>query len=285
MGNDAVNTLIEQLRSISSVDAFLKAAELMRSIIENIIRSSSSQDNQQTLHAGNVLLLEILKKMCNGQAPSSFTSEEWKNIAQSVSKHALENNGENYSVYIFTLYARSIEAAADLMKGRIPPEKEKDIRSLSAEIKKKTDRFQKGKLSEPVYVEDCLWICLEAMMKQNLAWAGMTSNKKELGELRESIAMFAYGYARLSLYSREKELMDAYAAQRSIVNKNLRQDFEAFCQQLKEREETFTHLSENAFSDDFRTKLRASAQLAADAGVKEENILHSIAETDDFFQS
>ena len=166
MGNDAVNTLIEQLRSISSVDAFLKAAELMRSIIENIIRSSSSQDNQQTLHAGNVLLLEILKKMCNGQAPSSFTSEEWKNIAQSVSKHALENNGENYSVYIFTLYARSIEAAADLMKGRIPPEKEKDIRSLSAEIKKKTDRFQKGKLSEPVYVEDCLWICLEAMMKQ-----------------------------------------------------------------------------------------------------------------------
>lgn len=53
--------------------------------------------------------------------------------------------------------------------------------------------------------------------------------------------------------------------------------------ELQDRKEEFTALTENAFADDFRNRLRGSVKLAADAGVKEEDILHSADEIDDFF--
>jgi gas vesicle protein len=245
--------------------------------------AQSDEDDDQKIRIGNVLFLNILQKMCKRKKISEFTAGDWNSIAKSVSHNAIDGGGSNYSAYIFGLYADSIEAAANLFSRKIPKKKADAIRKLAEELKKKTEQFRKGKITEPDYVEDSLWICLEAMMKMDLAYLSMAGGQSEADQLRESIAMYAFGYARLTLYQQEKDLLDAYEENRNAVNQELQEKYSQFEEELQKRTDEFITLTDHAFADDFRTRLRGSVKLAADAGVKDEDILHSVEEVDDFF--
>ena len=58
---------------------------------------------------------------------------------------------------------------------------------------------------------------------------------------------------------------------------------DAFKRELQEESERFAALVDNAFAPDFKSSLIGSVELARASGVKEEDILKTVDEIDDFF--
>ena len=195
-----------------------------------------------------------------------------------------------YSVFIFTLYADYIDASADWLIGRAADEaaaKAMDkasacIKELSASIRFNTEQLQCGELSEVDYIEGCMWISLEAMIKL-LAYLLMPMIGPEFTYLTQAVAQLAFEYGRLVLLTREQKLLESYIENQRVLDEKLQAEYEEYLAELSEYSERFQGLIDAAFTPDIQNSLMRSAELARAAGVKEEELLTSIEDVDDFF--
>jgi hypothetical protein len=127
-----------------------------------------------------------------------------------------------------------------------------------------------------------MWTSLEAMIRL-LAAAISIPKFKELNDLKNSVAEFAFCYARFTLAHQEQELLEEYEMHRHLVDEDLKQQYDEYQKKLQELSDQFYSLMDDAFEGDFRSRLEGSVKLAREAGVEESEILHSTEEVDDFF--
>ena len=294
--SEIAERITENLKNISVYNEFQQAMHKMQRVwadLHQLAESDSAGDEQLKIQCGNVLILSFLQKVCSGRNPRAFSQEDWKDIAGQVLAFGFENEGGNYSAYIFNQYAQFIDASlemyrkdekARLFKGNISPEKEKSIHKLADDLRKMTEQLEKGRISEPDYVENCMWTALEAMMK---LWAAQVQifRGKELNDLKDAVMSYAYASARLKLYKEEQYLLEEFQAHRQQVDTELQQRYEEYQKHLEEETIQFALCMDHAFDSDFRTRLRGSVLLAETAGVSQKQILHNVEEVDDFFMS
>ena len=217
-----------------------------------------------------------------GKKPKDLTNEDWKIIAEKVSHYAIMSDGQQYSVFIFTLYAEYIDASADWLIGKTIDESVSRIKELSASIRFNTEQLQCGELSEVDYIEGCMWISLEAMIKLLACWLTRKTGP-EFAYLTQAVAQLAFEYGRLVLLTREQKLLESYIENQYILDEKLQTEYEDYLEEVNRYSEKFRGLIEKAFSPDIRESLMQSAELAKAAGVKEEELLTSIEDVDDFF--
>ena len=126
----------------------------------------------------------------------------------------MEESLWEYSVFIFTLYADYIDASADWLTGRSADEAAVTamhesgacIKELAASIRYNTEQLQAGALSEVDYIEGCMWISLETMIKL-LACSLTPKIGPEFDYLTQAVAQLAFEYGRLVLLTREQKLL------------------------------------------------------------------------------
>ena len=213
-----------------------------------------------------------------------MTNEDWKIIAEKVSQYAIMSDGQQYSVFIFTLYAEYIDVSADWLLGKATDEAVASIRELSASIRFNTEQLHWGKLSEVDYIEGCLWISLEAMIKL-LACSLTPVIGPEFSYLTQAVAQLAFEYGRLVLFTREQKLLESYIENQHVLDEKLQAEYDEYLAELNEYSERFRGLIDAAFTPGLHGSLMQSAELARAAGVKEEELLTSIEDVDDFFLS
>lgn len=238
------------------------------------------------LKIGTTLTFEVLKRISVGQYPSQYTKEDWKAVADTVTHLSVELDGGEYSVYVFDLYANYIAWSASLLQNgiyHVPEEKTATITALADELRNKAEDFKAGKIPEIAYTEDCLWICLEAMVKLLSSVLFAIPNFGEYAEAAQAAAIYAFEYGRLMLYKKEQALLAEYLQNQKQLDAELEQKFEVFKAELQAEMDQFNGFVENAFSSDIRSAMQGSIVLARAAGVKEEEILKTVADVDDFF--
>ena len=285
--------MIEGIRQIRTIDDLLdfpiaqeieKGIALYQKLQENLYALASSDEDRRltSIKVGTVLTLAVLRKISAGIKPEQFTSDDWAEIANSVSEYAVLKDGKDYTTFVFGLYADYIQWSASLYEGKLDPQKIKEIADLSDELRRKTVQLKEGRILETEYVEECLWICLEAIVKL-LSSLVYLSGIPGLGDAAQAAAMLCYEYGRLALYSKEQALLTEYIQNQYHLDAELQEKFNAFKAELDSDATTFTALIDKAFDPSFRESLMASAELAVAAGVHEEEVLKTKEDVDSFF--
>ena len=187
-----------------------------------------------------------------------------------------------YSEFVFTMYADYISVSADSLPETVSEESVAAIRELSNFIRFNSDQFRAGELAEADYVEGSLWISLEAMIKLLSCYltAGIS---KEYAYFAQAASQLAFEYGRIALYSKEQALLEAYIENQYQLDKNLEAKWKKYTDELQMYSGKFQELIDAAFTENIHEALVNSATLARAAGVREEEILITEEDIDDFF--
>ena len=286
---DLANGLTLEFLENTPAGSMLQSAISTYSKVQTLLlRLSSAEDEGSltTLKIGTVLTEAFLEKFLQGKAPQDLTRADLAEIAERVTDFAVLMDGRDYSVFVFEQYARYIEFSAKLLAARSDARSTDQIGSIlavSQEIRNNSRKLHDGEISEPEYIEACLWLSLEAILKCFSAYLSCTTGMPEFGMLAQSISMLAFEYGRLMACKKEQAVLDASLKSQQQLDENLSEEFEAFKNRLEAEEAQFNELIANAFAPDFRDLLRSSAALASAAGVKEEDVLRTASDIDRFF--
>lgn len=281
---ELLNLTIDMLFEKEHQDAIQKGIAIFKKVQEKLYELAE-KDDEKTLtgiKAGTIILLTVLKKMAQGTTPDKFNDEDYADIAKAVSEYAVLMDDQEYSAFVFDLYAGYIDASVKVLSLRVDKKRAEATMTLSKELRKKSAMLRNGKISETVYIEDCLWISLEAMIKLLSAYAGSLVGQEYI-DLAQAVSMCAFEYGRLMLYKREQAILAEYIEKQYQLDEELTEKFEAFKAELRTESDRFNELVDQAFVPGFRESLKSSVELAKAAGVKQEEILDSVEKIDSFF--
>jgi hypothetical protein len=248
-----------------------------------IVASSKEDGVLSMLKVGTILSLSITGKMFSGgKKPKEFDTDDWSEIAQKVMEYGIIMDGQKYTEFVFELYARYIEISVNLNKAALSDTAQQEIKGLAEDLRKHARAFERGELTEPDYVDGCLWISFEAMIKL-LASYGSKYIPEKYRVIIPATADFAVQYARLKLYSKELEIIEGYLQNQSVLDGDLQNKYNLYIEELDAEANRFSNIIDNAFSPEFEELLCSSVRLGINAGVSEDKLLSSIDEVDAFF--
>ena len=275
---------IDELRNSPAGIKISQAMETVAAVQRNLCALAESEDSTQLnlLKIGTVFQIFLVDKLASGADPKKMKPEEWGSIASKVSQYAVLEEGQSYSDFAFSLYADYIDLSAKGLSKFISEETLASIMSISSDIRSKTELLREEAISESAYVDDCLWLSLEAMVKLLSSSLTMLIGA-EYSQLAQAVSQLAFEYGRYVLYAKEQAILTAYIENQYVLDEQLQQQYDAFRTELAEQAERFNQLIEQAFSSNIHESLMQSAELARAAGVREEEILTSVEDIDAFF--
>lgn len=275
---------IEELLNSQAGKKIQQALETISAVQRNLFALADSEDSTELnlLKIGTVFQIFLIDTLASKKDLERIESNKWREIAQNVSKYAVLEEGQCYSEFVFGLYADYIDLSAKSISKVISKEAYASIKSISTEIRCKTAQLRNEEIPETVYVEDCLWLSLEAMIKL-LSSSLTTLIGKEYSQLAQAVSQLAFEYGRYVLYAKEQAILSAYIENQYALDDQLQKQYEAFCADVQEQADRFRKLVDDAFSPNIHNALMQSAALARATGVKEEELLTSIEDVDTFF--
>lgn len=253
----------------------------MQETIYNLV-ASDDEDSLMKLRIGTVLTLAVVNKLAEGKKIDKFTKQDWIDVANTVCDDAINIDEKDYSRLVFITYADYIDTSIKKVESFASAEQIDRIGALSSEIRIKAEQLDAGEIDEVDFIDDCLWISFEAMMKL----LSVFSTKFIGGEYAyfiEAVVSLSISYGRLTLLNKENELLEQYLAYQNEIDEKLQAEYDAFMKEVEARARQFNELIEVAFTTDFRQRLKGSVDVALFVGVDEKDILKNTKEIDDFF--
>ena len=286
MSADSLNSpKLEDLLNAPAGNWISQAVETVTKVQRTLFAIAKSEDSNQfqLLKIGTVFQIFLIDTLLSGKKPEELKKEDWFNIADNVSQYAVMKDGQAYSVFVFSMYADYIDASAKVyQKVKAPEDKVKAIKAIASELRQNAELLQSGELSEVEYTEKCLWVSLEAMIKC-LSLLPTLVIGEEYGQLIQATSQLAFEYARYLLYAKEQAILASYIENQYILDEKLQKEYEAYLAEVIENTDRFRALIDDAFSADIHESLKQSVALGKAAGVKEEELLTSLEDIDDFF--
>ena len=267
------------LKYCETIEKIQKYQEVLYSL------SSQTEDSQLTLlKVGTILTNGIIAKMLCGTSPRDFTKEDWMEISGKTVEMVILWDSEKYTLDVFRRYSKYIDFCIEIneKRGTVSDTAISKIKELTFELNELNELFEHNEIKESDYVDRCLWICFDAMMK---FMASYITNKlpTEYSELIQAVSDYTVQYARLKLYKKEQALLQEYLDNQKVLDDTLKGKFELYLVELDNYSKQTIDLINRAFDPQFRYELQNSVELARNVGVKEELILDSIDKIDDFF--
>lgn len=282
---DYINALVvEQLMNTNVGDQIQNVKKAFEQIQECIWTLAEKQDEMDMtqMKVLTMLTFAILRKIGEGKHPAEFTTDDWKEIGKTAVEYGIVMDDRQSSAYVFYLYERYIRFSADMIEPYTSSDAAQAVRCLADELSFKRELLETGGLDEVTFIEDSLWISLDAMVKLLASLVYMTG-VKEIGDFTHAVATLAVEYGRFMLYQKELAMVDSFVEQQNELDEALSERYSAYREKLEEEAEQFYTLIDNAFAPDFRDVFLKSILLAQAAGVTENEILSSEDDIDDFF--
>lgn len=276
-----------------AIDALMKSpvTEDLRRTMEAITKAqehlftlarSDDCTRLKLVKIATVFQIFLIDTLASGKKMEDLTEEDWKAIASKVSLYAVKGSDEKYSEFVFTMYSDYIDISVESLPENVSKQSAAAIRELSESIRCNSNKFRAGELKEVDYIEGCLWISLEAMIK--LLSCYLTAGfGEEFSYFTQAASQLAFEYGRIALFSKEQALLKAYIENQYHLDEELEVEWQLYINELQTYSENFHGLIDAAFTTNIHDALTNSAALARAAGVKEEGILSSTEDIDDFF--
>ena len=275
---------LEQLMKSPVGEKMQYAMDTFEEVQKHLYALSEKQGEETatTVKVGTIMAFAIMRKIYDGTMPADLTQEDWKDIAHAVSEYAILSDDQQYVKFVFGMYERYIRFSVAWVESFSSEETVNAIVGLADELAYKTEQLNDEQIEEVKYIEDCLWISLEAMIKLLSAMAVRVMGE-DYGAFAQALATYAFEYGRLMLYKREQEIVDEFLQSQYEMDEELERKYSLFIEELEKQASQFYVLIDNAFVPDFRDAFLKSILLAKAAGVEEDEILKSVEEIDEFF--
>ncbi len=278
------NISIETLQGTSIYDRLKEDLESIRKYQEAVcvLVNNPYESNLNILRIGTILSFSIIGKIIQGKNPREFSKEDWKDVADNVADYGINMDGQRYTEFVFNLLALYIDYSVDLHKETISDSSVAEIKGLAAEIRTNTDKLENGSVTEPNYVDDCLWISFDAMIKLLAAYKTRGLCKEYAGFI-QAVADISVQYGRYKLYQQELGIINGFLDGQKNLDEELEKKYAIYISELQDESDEFNNLLDSAFTPDFEMMLKGSVDLARKAGVDEERILASESQIGAYF--
>lgn len=276
---------IEQLFGTSAAEWLNKTMDVISTVQRSLISLSESTDSESftLLKIGTVFQVFLFDTLATGKKADELTKEDWQDIAGKVAKYSVLEEEQSYSEFVFTLYADYIDLSAQVLESKgVSEEKADSVRELSTQIRLNAEEMHCGIISETQYVDDNLWLSLEAMIKC-LSLNMTPIIGPEYTQLLQSITQLGFEYGRYTLYAKEQAILQEYLDKQKILDEQLRTEYEIYLAELNQNADRFRRLINAAFNPGLREALEESVAFAKACGVREDELLKSVDEIDAFF--
>ena len=276
---------IEQLLGSSAAEQLERIMDTVSTVQRSLFALAESGDTEQfsLLKIGTVFQIFLVDTLASGKKAEELTADDWKNIANKVAKYAVLEDGQSYSEFVFGLYADYIDLSEKVLKARgVTDERTASVKNIADQIRNNTNLFRKDKITEVQYVEDNLWLSLEAMIKCLSLYVTPLIGT-EYTQLLQSITQLGFEYGRYMLYAKEQAILQAYLDNQRILDERLKTEYEVYLAEVNRNAERFQSLIDTAFDPGLHESLTESVALARAYGVNENELLKTVEEIDDFF--
>ena len=230
--------LIDEFLSSPTGQLLQKAMRTIENVQENLYALATSEDSEKLklLKIGTVLQIFLVDTLASGKRPNELETEDWKRIAEKVSQYAILGTEQQYSEFVFTLYANYIDISVKALNLIASEQSTSSIEELSAEIRSKTKTLQNGEITETAYVEDCLWLSLEAMIKLLATYLSAKLGPiigEDRAQLLQAVSNLAFEYGRYVLYAKEQAILEEYIRNQHVLDEQLQAKYDAFLAELQ----------------------------------------------------
>lgn len=223
---------------------------------------------------GLKLAAKIYQKRKSGKKLSEFTVEDWKEIGVDTAKGATQGGITGLSIYGLTNYANM---SAPVAGGFV---------SASFGVAKSFYAYKNRDISFDEFKENSETICLEAGFVALGSIVGQTLIPiPYLGAVVGSVVSSALMDVMKGMFAEEKEMFNAYFKQVQEERNQLSEEVQSYVDEIIKKYNEITEHIQNVFNEDLQALVRFeySQKLALASGVKEEEILYSVEDVDDYF--
>lgn len=266
-------------------DELEKNLALFEKVFDVALKVNNEDFDPDAIKVGTVLIYEILNRLKDGKIPAKYDKEDWREVTNSVIDIAVIQDGESYTEYVFGLFSKFLDESLKAFGVNASKDTKETIKALSKELTSKTKDWKAEEITETQYIEDCMYICLDAMMKLIAAFASSKIKLEgvDTDKLALAASSVAFQYIRCSLFQQEQAVLDEIVANQYQVDTELAVTFSAFLDEFNERTEKINVLLDNAFNADFRKSLKDTIELAIIFDVPEDELLITSEDVDEFF--
>lgn len=276
------NSLLAMLREQSkNFDSALQFIEKYLSVAENVLDRDKADLGIKT---ATIFLISLWSKIGQGGTVSDLTKDDWKDILRRAAENAATIDPQEYSLKVFDLYRRSIAFAIEPMRANASQsviDRMEEIVSIMGDY---DEALKTGDMSEVTFIEENLWLSLEAVflvMTDRMSHKLLPEERRELAEATGALVFQKFRYRH---YEEELAVIDECLEYQSNLDKKLSERVNAYIDAMKDELDEFDALAEKAFNtSDYRAAFRGSIELAESLGAKD--ILQVQADVDDYFIS
>ena len=223
--------------------------------------------------------------MKDGKIPAKYDKEDWREVTNSVIDISVIQDGESYTEYVFDLFSKCLEESVKALGVNASKDTKEAIKALSKELTSKTKAWKAEEITEAQYIEDCMYICLDATMKMIALFASSKIKLEgvDTDKLALAVSSVAFQYIRCSLFQQEQTALDEIIANQYQVDTELTVTYNDFLVKFNKRTEKINELLDNAFNVDFRKSLKETFEIAIIFDVPEDELLRTPEDVDEFF--
>lgn len=282
---------IDELNSQSVVSVLKtqnKSFEKALDFIEKIIPAAENAMDQDKADLGirtaTIFLIGLWSKLRQGGSIEELKKDDWNSLATMAAENAIMMDPQDYSLLVFDLYRKSIAYAIGPMKENASESAVSRLEEIVSLMNGYADSLKSGDMHETKFIEENLWLSLEAVFLVMTDRMNLTLLPKERRELAEATSALLFQKIRYSLYDKELAAIDECLDYQANLDKQLTERVNAYTDALRDELDEFDALIEKAFDKaDFQAAFRGSAQLAAKTGA--DGILQTKQDIDDYFMS
>lgn len=276
------NSLVETIRAQN--DAFNNALKLIEKYLP-IAENAVNQDKADlSMRTATIFLVSLWSKLRKGGTVGDLTREDWNNIIGNAAETAVTIEPTDYSKMVFDLYRRSIDFAIDPMRQSASESVINRLEEIVSIMNCYAEDLDNGDVSEVKFIEENLWLSLEAVF---LVLSDRMTHKvipNERQELADAIGALVFQKFRYSHYEKELAAINECLEYQSDLDQRLETQVNAYIDALNDELDTFDEIVERAFNTtDFQMAFRGSVELAQLMGSDE--ALQTQQDVDDYFLS
>ncbi len=261
---------------------FDKAVTIIEKVIsasKNIVETDSKA---LSIKAATVCILSLWNKISKKGSAENLSEEDWKEIAQTVLNYAVITDAKTYTKLVFIQYRKSIDFAIVKMKANAESDSVKRLKEIVDQLKRNEEMLDNGSLSEVSFVDDDLWLCLEAIFIVLSDRSGIRIKDGKYQELSNVIGAVIFQKIRLSVFEDELQALEESLNEQKKLDETLEAKLDDYINRLKDELDIFDATIDEAFSSDFRTAFTGSGKLASMVGAEE--VLEDLEDIDNYFR-
>lgn len=276
------NSLLELLRNQSkNFDKALNLIEKYLPTVENML----DQDKADLgIKKATIFLIGLWSRLGQGGSVTELTKDDWNEILGNAAEKAGVIDPKDYSLMVFDLYKKSISFAIEPMRANASESVLNRLEEIVTTMDEYSEGLEAGAMPEAKFIEENLWLSLEAILLVMTDRMSHTLLPEEKRELAEAVSTLVFQKLRYRIYDRELAAIKECLEYQNKLDQRLTKQVNAYIDALKNELDEFDVLVEKAFNtSDLQTAFRGSVDLAESLGA--EGTLLTASDVDDYFMS